>query len=528
MTNFITKTRCAPRRVLIVAPPYRLSPTIFPLGLMYIAAVLQKAGHQVDLIDMDVINLSEAEFTKQLRERDYDYLCTGGMITTWNFLRFACDYAKTVKPQATVIVGGGIITSTPQSFLSVSKADIGVIGEGEETVLDILDAIENRKFLGTVPGIVYREGGRIVETPKRAAIQDLDSIPFPAWDLFNVRDVYSRFPSHHSLFHAKRIGTIYTTRGCPFQCTFCYTEKKVRQRSVGNVIEEIKEMKSRYGIRHIKIADDLFVVRKERTIEFCEAVIREKLNISWSATGRCNIVEPKFLAIMKKAGCTFLGLGIESGSGPVLKAMKKNQTPQQIVEAVKMVQAAGITPGGTFILGMPGETHETVRETVALYKEINKYRTHVNRFFFATPYPGTPLYEHLRSQNKIQNEIEFFKLLSEKGDAVDFVINCTEELRDDEIERIKKEIEKEIFQDFLKKHFWIGVRQHLMEKTPLGKIHNMLLTFKMRGLGWGMRFLWIKLLVKLKRVPDPYARRWAFNRCSTQTENLIQDKTATF
>lgn len=516
------------KNVLIIAPPYRLSQTTFALGLMWIAAVLQKAGHKVEVIDMDVLNLTEGEFTRQLRERTYDYLCTGGMITAWNFLRFTCDYVKKVHPHVTVVVGGGVVTSTPESFLSVAMADIGVIGEGEETVLEIIDAVENKRSLGMVHGIVYRENGKIVRTRERMPIEDLDTIPFPAWDLFDVKNTYSRYPSCHSLFKAKRLGSIYTNRGCPFQCTFCYTDKRVRQRSVSNVIEELKELKDRYGIRHIMIADDLFVVRKERTIEFCEALIKNKLGLTWSATGRCNIVEPNFLRIMKRAGCDFMGLGIESGSESVLKLMKKNQTPKQIIEAVRMVRDAGIVPGGTFILGMPGETCQTIRETVNLYKEINRYRAHVNRFFFATPYPGTPLYAQMCAKGKIKDEIRYFELLSERGDAVDFVVNCTDTLTDAELVKTKHDVEEEVFLDFLKKHPWLALAQFFVEKTPWAKIRNVLIMFKMRGLRWGAAFLWKKILVKFNRIPDPYRKHWAAKRCDSSSQDLFEGKGLTF
>jgi len=277
----------------------------------------------------------------------------------------------------------------------------------------LIKAFENNQSLHTVDGIVFKEFGQVVQTKPAPMIADLDSLPFPAWDLFNVKDVYSRFPSEPSIFKAKRMGSVYTTRGCPFQCTFCYTEKAVRQRSVGNVIEEIRQLKERYGITHILISDDLFVVRKKRTVEFCEALIKSNLNVTWTATGRCNIIDPEFLKIMRRAGCMFLHLGIESGSDTVLKAIKKQQTPDMIINAVKMCRDAGIRPGGTFILGLPPETKETVRETVQVYKTLNNYRKHVNKFFFATPYPGTPLYDEMKAKGRVGNEIEFFEQLSQ-------------------------------------------------------------------------------------------------------------------
>ena len=477
---------------------------------------------------MDAFNLPMDDLMKELKEREYDYFLTGGMITAWNFLRFVCDHVKTIKPHVKVVVGGGVISSTPRHLLSVSKADVGVIGEGEETILDLVDAFENGRDLLTVPGIVFNRGGEVVQTASRPSIQDLDAIPFPAWDLFNVKGVYSRYPSHHSIFHAKRLGSIYTTRGCPFQCTFCYTEKTVRQRSVPNVIEELKELKLRYGIRHIMIADDLFIVRKERTIAFCEAMLKNKMKMTWSATGRCNIVNRELVKLMKAAGCDFLGLGIESGSQTVLQSMKKNQTPQQIVEAVKMVQEAGITPGGTFIIGLPAETRGTIRETVEVYKKINRYRTHVNKFFFATPYPGTALYKQMRREGKIVDEIKYFELISERGDAVDFVVNCTNNFTDKELIRLKAEVEDDVFKDFMKKHPWYAFSQWILTHTPWVKLRNTIIIFKMKGVREGLHFLWIKLLVKLKLIPDPYERRWARKKSGGYTEAMVEGSVATF
>ncbi|MBI3307197.1 MAG: radical SAM protein [Candidatus Omnitrophica bacterium] len=516
------------KRILVIAPPYRLNQTAYALGLMYIAAVLERAGHYVEVIDMDVRNLPMDDYIRELKTRNYDYVCTGGMITAWNFLVFTVNLVKELRPRVKVIVGGGIVSSTPKHFMAATKADAGVIGEGEDTVLHLIRTFENGQSLSTVDGIVYREGSEVIQTKERKNIQDLDALPFPAWELFNVGQTYSRYPSHHSIIHAKRFGSIYTTRGCPFQCTFCYTEKAVRQRSVENVIAEIKELKDRYGVGHVMIADDLFVVRKKYVVEFCEAMIKQKINVTWSCTGRCNIIDREFLRICKSAGCDFMGLGIESGSAAVLKAIKKNQTPQQIVEAVKMVQEAGITPGGTFILGLPPETKETMRETAEIYKTINQYRTHVNKFFFATPYPGTELYTQMKTAGKITDEIAYFEKISERGDAVDFVMNCTDAISDEDLMRLKKELENEVMQDFIAKHPFLSFQQWWLHKTPWGKIRTALIMLKMKGFRENMQFLWTKILAKLKLIPDPYHRTWSKRKTYAYAQTLIEGRMVTF
>lgn len=515
-------------RILIVSPPYRLSQASMPLGLAYITAVFLQKGHPVEVIDMDVCNYTMEEYTRCLREKKYDVLCTGGMITAWNFFKFTCEYVKQIKPHVKVVVGGGVISSTPRSFISAAPADVGVIGEGEDRILELMEAFEGNKKLSEIGDIVYREGDKVVQNPGGKDIENLDEIPFPAWDLFNVDRTYARFPSHHSILKAKRQLSIVTTRGCPYQCTFCYTEKLVRQRSIDNIMLELEELKRRYKIGHVTIADDLFVVRRNRTIEFCEAMIKRKMNITWSATGRCNLVDREFLRLMKAAGCEFLGLGIESGSMKVLKAIKKSQTPEQIVQAVRSVKEAGITPGGTFILGLPPETPETVQETVGIYKRINAYRTHVNKFFFATPYPGTALYNEMVARGKIKDQIAYFEEISRRGDAVDFVINCTEALKDEELVALKARVEKEVFADFLRKHPLYGLTQFVEQKTHWGKIKKIIIQLKMHGLRVTLRFLYDKVRAKLGLIPDPFFRRWSFQSGYVNAQTLIEGRMPTF
>ncbi len=496
-------------KILIVSPPYRLSAVCLPLGLAYIASVLRKAGYPVEVIDMDVKNHSPEDYKKILQEKQFDVLCLGGMITAWNFFKFTCDYVKKIKPQVKIVIGGGVITATPCSFLSVSPADVGVIGEGEDRILELVAAFENGRPLSKIGSIVYRDGGEIKQTLPGAAIEDLDRIPFPAWDLFDVENSYARYPSHNSLLKAKRQMAIATSRGCPYQCTFCYTEKKVRYRSVENVLAEMEELKKHYGITHFSLVDDLFVTQRKRVVHFCEELIRRKMNVTWSAAGRCNLADYDLYKLMKTAGCYELGLGIESGSATILNSIKKKQTPEQVVNAIKMVQKAGIVPGGTFILGLPAETPETVRETVEVYKTINSYRTLINQFFFATPYPGTELYEVVRKKGRIPDEIAFFERLSQKGDAVDFVINCTDAFTDNELVRTKAAVEKEVFRDFMDKHPCFTFSQWLIRKTPWGKLKVILLRIKMRGLKEAIHFLGIKLKVKQGKISDPFARYWA-------------------
>ena len=198
------------------------------------------------------------------------------------------------------------------------------------------------------------------------------------------------------------------------------------------------------------------------------------------------------------------------------------------MEAVKMVQQAGIMPGGTFILGLPPETPETVRETVAVYKEINKYRTHVNKFFFATPYPGTALYDQMKKDGRIKDEIKYFELLSSRGDAVDFVINCTNAFTDEDLIRTKEQVEQEVFNDFILKHPLYALSQFVTTKTFIAKIRNVILTFKMKGFKDGAYFVWHKFLAILKIADDPYKKRWTPKKNYSYQQTLLEGQMVTY
>lgn len=509
-------------RVLLISPPYRLTAESMPLGPMYIAAVLEKAGCVIEVIDMDVRNLPPAQYLREIQDRNFDYFFIGGMISAWNFIVYSINAVKALKPSAKVIVGGGIVTGSPSSLFSVCKPDVGVLGEGEATVLEVLDAYESHRSLDRIPGIIFERDGKLVTTPQRDPNDDLDQLPFPAWDLFDFKNTYSLTPTPRSLLGAQRGATVCTTRGCPFQCTFCFTRKQVRQRSVQNIMAEIEVLYNKYGIRYITLSDDLFVVRREKAVEFCNAIIKSKMRIGWSAAGRANLLDKDFLKLCKAAGCELMGFGIESGSSRMLKGMKKNQTPEQIIDSIRMISEAGIKPDGSFIIGMPGECPETVAETLDLYKKLNTYRKYTNAFFFATPYPGTELFRQMRAKGRITDEIPFFENLSEKGDAVQFLVNCTDAFSDEELIRAKKQIETDVFRDLIKQYPFHAFLQYLSGDTTWGRLRNLLLEFKMKGWRAGLRFLSTKLAAKVFKSKGGQGPKWdrIWNRKRTLNDDL--------
>jgi radical SAM superfamily enzyme YgiQ (UPF0313 family) len=291
-----------------------------------------------------------------------------------------------------IILGGGHITSLPyETMQKYPEFDIGIIGEGEETLKEILLTLEDKKELENVKGIIFRKSKEIIKTEKREYIKDLDKLNFPAWDLLpNITKYYippadgmNRFPST----------SLITSRGCPGKCIFCNLTmfgNTIRYHSVNYTINMIKHLIKNYKIKEIFFQDDTFVVNKKILRQLCERMINENLKITWSCYGRVDMVDFDTLKIMKKAGCWQISYGIETGSQEILNFTKKNITIEQIKDAIKWTRDAKINAKGTFMLGNFLESKETINKTINLIKKLNLTDFHMTYF---TPFPGSLSYE---------------------------------------------------------------------------------------------------------------------------------------
>jgi len=479
-------------KVLLIYPPYRHGRFVLPKGLAYVAACLLKAGHEVKVLDADAFVFTDEQLKQRLLDEEYDVVGISALATAYNFVLKVAHFIKRIKPSVSIIVGGHLATHSYEILLRNSSVDFCVIGEGEVTAVDLLAALSGEKSLKDVNGIAYKENGFVIKTKPREFIENLDEIPFPAWDLFSAEEVYSRNTYTTNIFKAGRHLFINGSRGCPYSCTFCSYQKKVRLRSPASIIEELKYMKQKYGIRNFSFEDELFMVKKERTEEFCNRLIEEKLDLYWWASGRVNLVDKDILSLAKRAGCIRMSYGIESGSPEVLKRMKKNITPEGVEKAIRMTHEAGIQPGGTWILGMPGENEETIRMSVALYKKINKYRNGCNEFFFATAYPGTVLYRQMQEKGRITDEHEYMKKLSQSGDAFNFVVNCTDAFSDVQLAEMKKRIDKEVKKDFYRKHPFLWIYKVL----NLNIITRVIIFIKINGFAYCLDKVKMRLMPK--------------------------------
>lgn len=428
--------------ILLINPPVRENeaPRHIPIGLGVIASVLLNEGHTVKILDINAERLSKSEVKSRIDLKSkYGVIGVGGLITTYKYLKWLIPELKKCNPRSKLVIGGGVVTENPTFLLNKTPADIAVIGEGEITMKELVANLQNNGSFGEIEGIAYRKRGKIKINPPRPLIKNLDDLPFPAYDLLPM-DVYLHNVGHASAIGKKTEMNIITSRGCPYNCRYCYHifGRGARFRSVDDVIEEIKELQDKYRIDSILLLDETFTINKRRVVEFCNKLILEKIGIPWSCYARVNLVDREMLRKMKRAGCYRVGYGIESGSQQILDKMNKGVTVEQAKRAIRLARKAGLICGTTFMFGYRGENLDTIKETVNFCKELMISPS----FFFTTPYPSTELYKEAKDRiiEKYGDEEKFIDVL---GDASEFTINLTN-FSDDEIVRLKKETEKEL------------------------------------------------------------------------------------
>ncbi|MDI6825959.1 MAG: radical SAM protein [Candidatus Aenigmarchaeota archaeon] len=364
------------------------APCFPPLGLCYIASMLEK-NHNIKIIDGVTEKLTLQQLRNAIQKFDPDIV--GITSTTVSFLR-AVDTAKVVKSvdkDIIVILGGPHVSAIPkETFENYKCFDIGVVGEGEYTMLDLLQAIEKQRKLKTIRGIVFRKNRKIIITQGRESIKNLDELPFPARHLLpNFPDVYN--PPHYE----KRLPVAHmiTSRGCPYRCIFCTQAvfgRTWRGNSPKYMLQEVTHLIEKFKIKDILFQDDLFTFSQLRVMEFCDLLINENIDLTWSCSTRVNLVNKLLLEKMYKAGCRTIYYGIESGDQNILNFMNKGITLKHVIKVINLTKLSGIESYGSFILGFPTETPETIEKTIefALKLPLDAVSFHIT-----VPYPGTVL-----------------------------------------------------------------------------------------------------------------------------------------
>ena len=363
-----------------------------PLGLMYIAAYAElHTSHEIKIYDMQVEEATYDDLLNLLHKVRPDVVAITVMTFT---ILDAIKTAQTVKsfdPSIKVVFGGPHPHIFPDETISLSYVDYVVIGEGEITFSDLLDNLPDVEKLKHVNGLVFKENDQIIHTGIREFIEDLDSLPFPARHLIPYTKYYSIIAKQNP------ITTVFTSRGCPYQCIFCYRPhlgKKFRFRSPSNVIEEIKRCVD-MGIHEILFYDDTFTINRQRVVDICNQLIEQKINITFDIRARVNTVDKELLLLLKKAGCHRIHYGVESANPEILAILKKGITLDQVDNAFKTTKKVGIETLAYFMIGSPSETKEQILNTINYASNLNPDYCH---FSITTPYPGTPLYTLMREK----------------------------------------------------------------------------------------------------------------------------------
>ncbi|MCK4733515.1 MAG: cobalamin-dependent protein, partial [Methanophagales archaeon] len=329
--------------IILISPRLRAwSPNIWvPLGLTYIAAILENDGHSIEIIDLNEKKMTEDDLRNHLK-KDVDVVGVTGMITEYQKILKIVDIAKEKIPDRKVILGGPLATTLPQQLLKQSKADFVVIGEGENVTLELVQAIEHGSDIAGIRGIAYKKREEVIINEPVIPISNLDAIPFPARHLL---DMSKYIKNHFEIygFDIKGYGKIRSTnlissRGCPYDCTFCFKDMwgyKWRGRSAENIIAEMKLLNEKYSVNGFFFNDDTFVLNKKRVFEFTSLLKKSGLDGVWSCNGRVNLMQKDMLKAMHDAGCVSIAYGIESGNQSILDSMKKNITLNQTKNVVK-------------------------------------------------------------------------------------------------------------------------------------------------------------------------------------------------
>ncbi len=374
-----------------------------PLGLCHLASVCRNEGFSTAIVDSNPLGLSHNEVVEEVFSYNPRAIgITASTVSIQSAARIA-DLIKQRDSAKEVIIGGPHVTAVPVPTMErYSGFDLGVIGEGEHTIAELLHTLSARGDLSNIPGVLFRDNHRICQNRKRRPITNLDELPMPAWDLLpELRHFYKPVSLSYSQLPST---SLITSRGCSGKCTFC--DRTVfgnvcRGFSADYLFEMVKELYDRYHIRDILFDDDNFIMFKPRLAKFCELLSASGLDLTWACNARVDIVDMKTLRLMAQAGCWQIAYGIESGNQQILDVLRKGITLQQIRSALTMTRQAGIQTKGFFMIGSPLETRKTMEDTIRFMLELplDDFQT-----TFFTPLPGCELYDTIETYGKLEDD----------------------------------------------------------------------------------------------------------------------------
>lgn len=429
------------KNFLFVVPRYETFGKyyVFPIGLGYVVSSMKQKGFNVFCLNLCHYEESiEKLLFECIKNKEIDVLCTGAMSCYWNEVDEVLIAAKRIKPELVTVVGGAIITADPRFALENMQIDFGVIGEGEDTMVEFAGALCKGSDIGRIKGLAFFDkDNKFIITSPRQPIANLDLLPFPDYEGLEfdkwVSAEYLVQPlagvSYFDISDKNRICDLITSRGCPFSCTFCYHPLglKYRQRSMDNVLLEIDYLVKKFNINIFNLLDELFSLDEERIYDFIKRI--KKYNIRWAAQWRAGNVNKSILKALKDSAILQIGIGVESMSDKILRSMKKGTTKAQVEQAYELALNEGVRAVGNIILGDPEETEQTIKESIDWWLQ---HPEHEIALGFVLAVPDSPIYRDALSRNLIKDKLQFIKHKFP-------VINLTK-LSDKKFNKIKEKI----------------------------------------------------------------------------------------
>jgi len=413
----IREDRCEITDRYAVIPPY---------SLIWIASILRNAGHSVELIDANGLNLKYCELAEEIQSKEFDIVIFRFTPTTFDWDLKVSEICKKANNNIKTVGICFTLRFLQKEVMERARyMDIYIPTEWEVVVPEVVNSIRDNRRLTNVNGVCFREDGEIRVTTFPTSLKNYDTLPIPSYDLLPNLNVYRPNTPVSGNYMI-----VYTSKGCPFSCTYCTVARTpFRIKSTEKILQELRILYFQYNVRLISFFDETFTIKRNRVIEICKAIKDNMPKLRWYCNTRVNLVDPELLKIMYEGGCRGIAYGVESGSQKILDEVKKEIKIEEARKAIKWTKKSGIKVYTSFIFGLPGENRNTVKETM---KFIRETLPHGSQFNIAVPYPGTELYSYAIKEGLISQDIKWDTLYQHKA------MIQTKELSPHELEKIRK------------------------------------------------------------------------------------------
>lgn len=419
---------------------------VMPMGILYVSAYVKRSG----VANVHTLNLNHVEGAEYdilnscIKDNNIDMFCIGGLSGEYSDLERIISYADKIDPDVVTVVGGGIMTADPEvTMKAMPEVDFGIIGEGEQTSVELIEAVASGGDVSAVDGLIYRDADGLKITGRREEIFDLDSLPFPDYEGFNYAEYLEKNPDLSDEGKKYSQVSVIGGRSCKYNCTFCFhpSGSKYRQRSLDSIFSEIDYLVNKYNISYIALREELFATDNERVREFCERV--EAYDFDWSIQLRIDSINRELVDMLEGTRCRYVFVGVESADDKVLKSMRKGITRVQIEDALEMLRAAGLNSRSGVIFGDTDETWESAMFTLEWFrKNYEKYRMFVD---MVIAFPGSVIYKRACLSGVIPDPVQFLK------DGCP-IVNISR-MSDAEFDALVAQVEKINYRKYTVKHY---------------------------------------------------------------------------